>query len=210
LIVTGKGLNFKQLGQGLETNLVSSVLKKGKSSLFGSLGNIFGLGGNTNNDGSTANRALYVQFAGASPFGASGLDNLPLGSGIGNLFGGASAGSSSGSGFIGGVGNLLGSVGSGIGGFFKSIGSFFGGFLAEGGPTQPGKAYIVGEKRPELFVPHSAGTVIPSVPNGGNVSNTTVIQNISTPDADSFKRSSGQISSLMGAAASRGSQRNGR
>ena len=211
LIVTGKGLNFKQIGQSLETNLVSSVLKKGESSLFGSLGNVFGLGGNTNNDGSSANRALYVQFAGASPFGASGLDNLPLGSGIGNLFGGASAGSSgSGSGLFSGVGSLLGSAASGIGGFFSSIGSFFGGFLAEGGSTQPGRAYIVGEKRPELFVPRSAGTVIPSVPSGGSTNNTTVIQNISTPDADSFKRSSGQISSMMGVAASRGSQRNGR
>ena len=80
------------------------------------------------------------------------------------------------------------------------------GSLLKAGSTQPGRAYIVGERQPELFVPHSAGTVIPSVPSGGSTNNTTVIQNINTPDADSFKRSSGQISSMMGAAASRGSQ----
>ena len=34
--------------------------------------------------------------------------------------------------------------------------------LAEGGPAKPGKPYIVGEKGPELFVPKSAGTVIPN------------------------------------------------
>lgn len=33
---------------------------------------------------------------------------------------------------------------------------------AAGGPTQAGQPYIVGEKGPELFVPKSAGTVIPN------------------------------------------------
>jgi hypothetical protein len=36
--------------------------------------------------------------------------------------------------------------------------------LAGGGDVMPGKAYIVGEKRPELFVPGMAGKVLPSVP----------------------------------------------
>lgn len=34
--------------------------------------------------------------------------------------------------------------------------------LAEGGPAKAGQPYIVGEKGPELFVPKSAGTVIPN------------------------------------------------
>jgi lambda family phage tail tape measure protein len=34
--------------------------------------------------------------------------------------------------------------------------------LATGGPAQAGQPYIVGEKGPELFVPKSAGTVIPN------------------------------------------------
>ena len=35
---------------------------------------------------------------------------------------------------------------------------------AFGGPVVAGKPYIVGERRPELFVPDSAGTILPSVP----------------------------------------------
>jgi phage-related minor tail protein len=34
--------------------------------------------------------------------------------------------------------------------------------LAMGGPAQAGQPYIVGEKGPELFIPKSAGTVIPN------------------------------------------------
>jgi hypothetical protein len=36
------------------------------------------------------------------------------------------------------------------------------GFLAEGGPALPGKAYVVGERGPELFVPSTAGAVVPN------------------------------------------------
>lgn len=72
----------------------------------------------------------------------------------------------------GGVGGFLGSLGKGgkgggggVGGFIGSvIGSIFGGFRADGGPTQPGKAYIVGERGPELFAPDMAGNVIPIRP----------------------------------------------
>ena len=52
--------------------------------------------------------------------------------------------------------------GGGFGGFLASI---FGGFKAAGGPVSAGKAYIVGEKRPELFVPNSSGKIIPRVPD---------------------------------------------
>lgn len=48
------------------------------------------------------------------------------------------------------------------------ISSFFGGKRAGGGPVEAGKAYLVGEKRPELFVPSRSGTVLPSVPEGRN------------------------------------------
>lgn len=37
---------------------------------------------------------------------------------------------------------------------------FLAGFLAEGGPAQAGKPYVVGEKGPELFIPNSSGNVI--------------------------------------------------
>lgn len=58
---------------------------------------------------------------------------------------------------------LLGdkSGGGGLfGGIFKGIGSIFGGARANGGPVSPGKAYMVGERGPELIVPRAAGHVI--------------------------------------------------
>jgi lambda family phage tail tape measure protein len=73
---------------------------------------------------------------------------------------------------------------SGASGF---LGSLFGGFFAEGGQPPVGKPSIVGEKGPELFIPKTAGTI---VPNGGNVANaaqgnTYITNNISAIDAKS-------------------------
>jgi hypothetical protein len=41
------------------------------------------------------------------------------------------------------------------------------GLREKGGPVRKGQPYIVGEKRPELFVPDSNGKILPSVPSGG-------------------------------------------
>jgi hypothetical protein len=38
----------------------------------------------------------------------------------------------------------------------------FGGFRQEGGPVQPGRAYIVGERGPEMIVPQQPGMVVPN------------------------------------------------
>ena len=80
--------------------------------------------------------------------------------------------------FGGGGGGLFGSL-------FSSIGSLFGGsgisteigvgFRAAGGPVSAGKPYIVGEKRPELFVPRVSGTIVPSLKGlGGQSVNLTI------------------------------------
>ena len=37
---------------------------------------------------------------------------------------------------------------------------------ASGGPVRAGEAYVVGEKRPELFVPNRSGRIVPRVPAG--------------------------------------------
>lgn len=50
----------------------------------------------------------------------------------------------------------------GTGGFASIIGGLFG-KRASGGPVRAGQGYIVGERRPEVFVPNVNGTVIPSV-----------------------------------------------
>lgn len=45
------------------------------------------------------------------------------------------------------------------------FGKVFGGFREDGGPVETGKAYVVGEKRPELFVPKVPGVIVPRVPD---------------------------------------------
>ena len=44
----------------------------------------------------------------------------------------------------------------------KGIGTFLSGMRAEGGPVNAGGAYMVGEKGPELFVPHASGSIVPN------------------------------------------------
>lgn len=62
---------------------------------------------------------------------------------------------------------------------------------AGGGPVNAGEPYIVGEKRPELFVPNRSGTIIPKVPEGGS-SGAGVVQNFNGPimphDYNDFER----------------------
>jgi hypothetical protein len=206
-VATGKGLSLQKLGQSLSENIFGSVLRKAESGALSFLG----LGNSTKPDGSSAQAALWVQMS--SPLGAAaGVGALPLGNlgGIVSLLGGGGGGSAS----LGNIGSTLGGIGRGIGGFFGSIASFFGGFLADGGDAQPGRAYIVGEKRPELFVPRSAGTVVPSLATDDSSGKSTTItfhQNLyGVTDADSFKKSAAQIASGMTNALQRGTSRNGR
>ncbi len=66
-----------------------------------------------------------------------------------------------------GINTLLGSV---FGGPFAKLPGF-----ANGGRPPVGKPSIVGEKGPELFVPTSAGTIIPNDRIGGGVTNNIVV-----------------------------------
>lgn len=50
----------------------------------------------------------------------------------------------------------------------------FGGGRATGGPVSAGTSYVVGERGPELFVPNTAGKIIPNGTGGGNTINLTV------------------------------------
>ena len=104
-----------------------------------------------------------------------------------------------------GIDSILGGAGggSGQGGLFASLGSILANALngapgrATGGPVTPGRAYRVGERGPELFVPTSAGRVEAATSNmrGGVQVNLTV--NVSdngrgsAPDA--LQRSSRQM-----------------
>jgi len=63
-----------------------------------------------------------------------------------------------------GLNNLLGGAGGGAGGLGSLLGQSVGGLFglpgrATGGPVAAGRAYMVGERGPEVFVPTAAGRV---------------------------------------------------
>jgi tape measure domain-containing protein len=66
----------------------------------------------------------------------------------------------------------------------KGLGGFLGGILgglfkANGGPVKAGKPYIVGERQPELFVPRTSGTILPSTDiGGGSTTNNMITVNV--------------------------------
>jgi len=64
----------------------------------------------------------------------------------------------------------------GLGGFLGNIaGGLLGGLFANGGRPPVGKASVVGERGPELFVPKTAGTIIPNNALGGGGGTTNMI-----------------------------------
>lgn len=71
-----------------------------------------------------------------------------------------------------GSGPLASQGGGGLfAGLFKDGGllsQVFGGFRASGGPVSSGRAYVVGERGPEIIVPRSPGQVIPNHKLGGS------------------------------------------
>ena len=65
--------------------------------------------------------------------------------------------------------------GKGLGGF---LGGILGGLFANGGQPPVNKISVVGEKGPELFVPRSAGTIIPNNKIGGESVTNNVVVNV--------------------------------
>lgn len=57
--------------------------------------------------------------------------------------------------------------GGGGGGLLGAIGGLFGGARATGGPVAAGIGYLVGERGPEMFVPNTAGQIVPNGAMGG-------------------------------------------
>jgi hypothetical protein len=73
---------------------------------------------------------------------------------------------------------LFGGGGTGSGLFGDAMQSIFGGFREGGGPVEAGRAYIVGEKRPELFIPNVSGRIEPSIDGALGGRSVQVITNI--------------------------------
>jgi hypothetical protein len=61
-----------------------------------------------------------------------------------------------------GVQSIFGSLDLG-----SIFGSIFGGARANGGPVAAGRAYLVGERGPELFLPGAGGSIVPNEAIGG-------------------------------------------
>lgn len=121
-----------------------------RRTLDGSLLDGFGRAGNVLERGLlTALRNGSLGFDDLKKVAFSALSEIAgyaLQSGVNNLFGGSGGGAGGGGGFA----NLLG----------QSVGALLGlPGRATGGPVAPGRAYLVGERGPEVFVPTAAGRV---------------------------------------------------
>lgn len=196
----------------------------GIGGIAGIIGKVTGLAGATSlsgrPDGSALNPFFVVMASAAAATPGSNVGSTSV---IGSLFGGSkstgllstpdgsqanpfyvissSLAGSSGAGafsFLTNSGDSTSdSSGGGLGGLFTdAIGSIFGGGLAEGGDMTPGKAYLVGEKHPEiLFAGRNGGKVVPSLsaPQGTKQINLGGVHFHGVTDADSFQHSSSQI-----------------
>jgi len=122
----------------------------------------------------------------------SGIGNK-IGGFLGGIFGG---GKKSGGGLFSGGGG-----GGGVGFGSVNLGISSGLSFANGGRPPVGKASLVGERGPELFVPKSAGTIIPNNAMGGDSVTNMVTVNVdasgssvqgSTADAQQLGQAIGQ------------------
>lgn len=147
--------------QQLEKGIAGSVLGGGAArpgggngpwseKLPAGIGSIFGLG---KRDGSTPTTALYV-----SPVSLTG--------GVGGALGTLTKGGGGSDDSDDSAGNIFSKI-------FKGL---FGGFHADGGTADADRISVVGERGPELFIPRSAGTVVPNgaIRGGGSGGNTSV------------------------------------
>ena len=117
---------------------------------------------------------------------------------------------------VSGIGNFFGNALSGIFGGGKKSNPFLGGpnafkftsdlsptlgFFANGGRPPVGRASIVGERGPELFVPRTAGTIIPNNEiGGGNTTNNMITVNVdaSGTSVEGNGSEAGQLGNLIG------------
>lgn len=107
------------------------------------------------------------------------------------------------SGFSGIFGGAGVSGGGGLGGL---LGQTFGALLglpgrATGGPVAPGRAYLVGERGPEVFMPTSAGQIAPNHALGGAGRDVRVAIQLAVPRGSAaptaMQRSARQVASAV-------------
>lgn len=110
--------------------------------------------------------------------------------------------------FLGVNGNFTGGTnGLGTRDFLSSL------FRAEGGPVAAAQPYIVGERGPELFVPRTSGRVVSNEDTVAAMQSParvghTIHMTVVTQDANSFRRSQGQVEAQLAVALRRADERN--
>lgn len=77
-----------------------------------------------------------------------------------------------------------GTLGGYAGTAVNFLGGLFGGARAAGGPVQAGRAYLVGERGPEPFIPSQSGTILPTQSLGSSGPSVTV--NLTAIDTKDF------------------------
>jgi hypothetical protein len=99
---------------------------------------------------------------------------------------------------------VLGAAGAALkgGGLTQTLSKSFSGARADGGPVLPGGAYLVGERGPELFRPHGAGTIEPAGAAG-----VSVTVNVQGGDVAGLVRSDAQLAQALARAVSIGANR---
>lgn len=95
---------------------------------------------------------------------------------------------------------VLGAAGAGLS---QALSKSFSGARADGGPVLSGGAYLVGERGPEVFRPHGAGTIEPVGATGG----ISVTVNVQGGEASGLIRSDAQIAQALARAVSLGARR---
>jgi len=111
-----------------------------------------------------------------------------------------------------GLNSLFGGS-SGGGGFLGSLFGSFGGFSfaprATGGPVDAGRAFLVGEAGPEIFVPGQSGQVMrPQAPSASPIHITVNMQGSAGASPSALRQSASQVVSQVSRAVTR-AQRNG-
>lgn len=149
--------------------------------------NLFGIGAANKADGSKSNPFYVVQ---SDLFGNS----VTATAGTSGAMSGGSFNTSS----------ITGAF-SGIGGLFSKFFGMFGGFLADGGDVTPGKAYMVGEKHPEFFIPGQVAPMLKTQGGGGTTVNHFAFNGVT--DHNSFKQNEAQLANKVATWVSRGMSR---
>ncbi len=172
-------------------------VEKMRRSVDGTLLDGFGRAGNVLESGLlSALRRGSLGFDDLKRVALRALDQIAahaLQSGFSALFGGGgSGGAGGGSGAGGALGGLLS---QGLGALLGLPGR------ATGGPVAPGRAYLVGERGPEVFMPTSAGRIAPNHALGSGGRDVSVAIQLAVPRGSAapvaMQRSARQVASAV-------------